>query len=93
MISIDELRLTIFSTLGYDDFNLIRSNKVYDRILFDYGYYANGVTIKRVKGCLFHYNYIMKLGNNKFQESEDYKYRLTDKEIKKIVTMLKTFNN
>jgi hypothetical protein len=89
LISIDKLRQIIFSVLGYDDFNLIRSNNLYDRILFNYGYYANGVTVKRIKGCLFHYNMICGLGNNKFQEGGNYKYRIKAKEINSIIKLLK----
>lgn len=89
LISIDELRQSIFSSLGYDNFNIIRINRVYDRILFDYGYYDNGVSIKRIKGCLFYYNYICGLGNNKFQEGDNYKYRVKNEEINQIINLLK----
>lgn len=89
LITIEKLRSVIFSSLGYDDFNLIRSNKLYDRILFDYGYYGSGVTVKRVKGCIFHYNYVCGLNNNKFQESENYKYRINANEINLIIKLLK----
>ncbi len=88
-INVNDLRHVIFSVLGYDDFNLIRSDKVYDRILFDYGYCDKGVTIKRIKSCLFHYNHVLKSGNNRFQENA--KYRLNNEEIKEIIILLKNY--
>ena len=91
LITVDNLRAVIFSVLGYDDFNLIRSNKVYDRILFDYGYYGEGVTIKRIRGCLYYFNHICGLGNNQFQEGNNYKYRLKNEEIEQIIKLLKLY--
>lgn len=88
LITVDKLRLVIFNVLGYDDFNLLRSNKLYDRILFDYGYYREGVSIKRIKGCIFYYNHICGLGNNKFQEGDNYKYRIKNEEINQIINLL-----
>jgi hypothetical protein len=85
LISVNELRQIIFSSLGYDDFNIIRGNKLYDRILFDYGYYYEGMSLKGIKTCIFHYNYICKLSNNQFQE----KYRVRNEEISQIIKLLK----
>lgn len=88
LVPIDKLRQVIFSVLGYSEFNIIRSEKVYDRVIFDYGYYDNGVSPKRIKGCLFYYNHICSLGNNKFQEGSDYKFRLKNQEINQIIKLL-----
>lgn len=89
LVAINKLREIIFNILGYDNFNLIRGNMLYDRLLFDYGYYGNGVTSKRIKSGLYYYNHICGLGNNKFYEGEKYKYRLKNEEINQIVKELK----
>lgn len=93
LISTQQLRNAIFSSLGYDDFNIIRSNKLYDRLVFDYGYYGNGLDIKRINGYLFHYNRICKLGNNISYINEDYMYRLNNNEIKDIIKIIKTYSH
>lgn len=67
-----------------------RMNKVYDRVLFDYGYYGSGVEIKRLKRGLFYYNHICSLGNNRFQEGNEYKFRLKNSEINAIINQLKS---
>ena len=100
-VPVNKLREIIFSVLGYDDFNLIRANKLYDRILFDYGYYANGVTSKRVKGCIFHYNHICNFGNSytecygeyTYLKGKNYCYRIQPKEINLIIKCLKEIEN
>ena len=85
----DKYSLESFRRSLYEVLDNIRMDKVYDRVLFDYGYYGDGVTLKRLKGCLFYYNHICSLGNNKFQEGSEYKYRLKNKEINKILTEIK----
>ena len=85
LVSTQKLRNAIFSSLGYDDFNIIRGNKLCDRILFDYGYYDNGMNINIIKGCIFNYNKICKFSDN----IEDYQYRINDQELQKIIRTLK----
>lgn len=88
MTSVNKLKETLNEILDE-----IRAEKVFKRILFDYGYYGNGLTVKRLKGCLYHYNYICGLGNNKFQEGENYKYRLKNEEINNIINQFKFSSN
>jgi hypothetical protein len=83
--TIEQFRKALYAVL-----DTVRMNKVYDRVLFDYGYYGEGVTLKRLKGCLFYYNHICSLGNNRYAEGAEYKYRLNNREITAIINTLKT---
>lgn len=57
---------------------------VLERFKFDYGYTGGVLTLKRIKGTLFHINHIF--GMNICRDK--YTYRLTAEEIKEILNKL-----